>query len=88
MSITLGKRKRQTNPAAKETTPKTQPPLEDQDEDLSAIFRQHFEAQFEPLGRKLVKAKTPQPATQSPKSVSEDEDSDWEGLSGSEGMCI
>lgn len=83
MAIMLGKRKRKPQEPieAKEEDVSRSPPPALEDEDVQAIFRHHFEAQFKPLGEvKKPRQRTPE----TPLSKAIEEESDWSGFSGEE----
>lgn len=80
MAVTLGKRKRTPQEpvkATEEDISRTPPPAPE-DEDVQAIFRRHFEAQFKPLGEvKKPRQREPEPL---PSKIVEEE-LDWCGFS-------
>jgi len=82
MTLTLGKRKRQTEErpkANRESSSESSIIEEEEEEDAQAIFRRHFEAQFKPLP---VVAK---PVVEQTKNDEDDsEESDWDGISDEE----
>lgn len=86
MAPMLGKRKRPEVQAAGKSPKARQPsrsvsPIDV--DDAQAIFRRHFEAQFKPLPESKVVVKS---AVEPADIPEEEEESDWDGLSGSEGQ--
>ncbi|KAF2841461.1 hypothetical protein M501DRAFT_1000687 [Patellaria atrata CBS 101060] len=84
MAVVLGMRKRQTQTTLAK---RKQPSLcssEDSNEDLQAVFRRHFEAQFKPLDKKPAPKPQEQPQIsdlEDGEEEEEEEEEDWAGLS-------
>jgi len=84
MAVMLGKRKRRSQEPAqtKEQDVMSHSNPAPEEEDIQAIFRRHFEAQFKPLGSvKKPAQKEPEPVP----AEEAEEESDWSGLSEEEG---
>ncbi|KAI9726255.1 MAG: hypothetical protein M1835_003775, partial [Candelina submexicana] len=78
----FGKRKRETRSSLAASSDDA--PISGQDDRPEAVFRRHFEAQFEPLEKSIIEAEALQVAAQSRESSIGDDESDWNGLSDSE----
>ncbi|CAE7007813.1 hypothetical protein CFE70_001503 [Pyrenophora teres f. teres 0-1] len=89
MAPTLGKRKRVTRAELERPSRSASPSSSASDddsgaEDLQAIFRRAFEAKFAPLPVEAKKPQTEESPAQEQDEGSEDEESDWSGISDDE----
>lgn len=75
----LGKRKRAEHVVASRPTEATRNDSLDENGDLQALFRQHFESRFKPLEE--LPSRQRKKLVASEESPDDQSDSDWEGLS-------
>ena len=84
MASTLGKRKRKIAGRAFEANAASRDSDLTLDEDIQAVFRRHFEAQFKPLPAATATKKTVE-VVENVQCSDDSDDSEWNGIS--EGEC-
>ena len=82
MAPALGKRKLQSKRKIRDTESDSEESSGSQNEDVQDVFRRHFEARFKPLPTVEKAAKVVKHAV----TDGNEEDSEWGGLSESEGI--